>query len=328
MLTLLQGRAAFWLPRIHFSLLLLVFGELVAWQNAADYSPLDWLAVLAIYLGLGALLLDILVRYLASDWLSLMLVAGIFALIHGTLITLTAVQTDNLPQNLGLRTLGIMPLMFLLAYASFRLLSSGEATGLFAFLIAAVVGIGWGIWARWLPEVDHVAVTHITFEESFPFVIGGLVLVSLFPFVYRLPESMDVIDWLLTPFEGAMAGGVLIVAFILRSSDGYIDTIGSAIALSLLLMIGFMLVATRTTRRGIPLRKITPPKKPLLLGWLIILLPFTGLAWLGFNLTDGDEPVYASVFFGALLIFGLLWLPMISTWMGISVMTRLTREGL
>ena len=212
MLTLLQGRAAYWLPRIHFSLILLVFGELVAWQNAADYAPLDWLAVLAIYLGLGALLLDIVVRYRATDWLSVMLIAGIFALIHGTLITLAAVQSDNLPQNLGLRTLGIMPLMFLLAFASFRLLSSGEATGFFAFLLAGLVGIGWGTWTRWLPEVDQVFVTAVSFEESFPFVIGGLLLVGLFPLVFRPPETMTPIDWMLTPFEGMAAGGVLIVA--------------------------------------------------------------------------------------------------------------------
>ena len=327
MLTLLQGRAGFWLPRIHFSLLLLVFGELVAWQNAASYDALDWLAVLAIYLGIGALLLDVIVRYRATDWLSLMLVAGMFAIIQGTLITLTAVQSENLPQNLGLRTLGIQSLMFLLAYLSFRLLASGEATGLFAFLIAGVVGFGWGTWARWLADVEHVVVTAPEFNASFPYVIGALVLVGIFPFVYRKPEPMEVIDWLLTPVEGAVAIGVLVVAYVLRSSEGYIDSLGSLIALALLAMTVFMLVATRTARRGIPLWKITPPKNPLLVGWLIILLPFAGLAWLGFNIVDGEAPVHANIFFGAILIFGLVWLPLLSTWLGVSVMSRMTREG-
>jgi hypothetical protein len=305
-----------------------VFGELIAWQNAADYAPLDWLAVLAIYLGLGAVLLDVMVRYRASDWLSLMLVAGMFAIIQGTVITLATVQSENLPQNLGLRTLGIMPLMFLLAYASFRLLASGEATGFFAFIGAALLGLGWGTWARWFPEVENVLVTAPELNESLPYVIGGLILVGIFPRIFRPPESMESLDWMLTPVEGAIAGGVLVVAFVLRSSEGYIDTLGSGIALGLLLMIGFMLVATRTTRRGIPLSKITPPQKPLLVGWLIILLPFAGLAWLGFNLVDGDDPIHATIFFGALLIFGLLWLPMLSTWLGITIMSRLTREGL
>jgi hypothetical protein len=218
--------------------------------------------------------------------------------------------------------------MFLLAYLSFRLLSSGEATGLFAFLIAGTVGFCWGTWARWFADVDHVLVTAPEFNASFPYVIGGLVLMSIFPFVYRSPEPMEPIDWLLTPVEGAIAGGTLVVAFVLRSSEGYIDTTGSIIALGLLLMIVFMLVATRTSRRGIPLLKITPPKNPLVLGWIIILLPFAGLAWLGFNLVNGDDPLHANIFFAALLIFGAIWLPLISTWMGISVMSRLTREGL
>ena len=327
MITLLQGRASFWLPRIHFSLVLLIFGELVAWQNASDYAPLDWLAVLAIYLGLGALLLDTIVRFFATTLPSLMLVAGLFAIIHGTLITLAAVQTENLPQNLGLRALGVMPMMFLLAYGSFRLLSSGEATGFFAFIIAAAVGFGWGTWARWFAEVDHVFVTAPEFSASFPYVIGALFLVSIFPFVYRKPEPMEIADWMLTPVEGAVAVGVLVVAFVLRSSDGYIDTLGTGIAMALLLMILFMLVATRTSRRGIPLWKITPPKNPLLLGWWIILLPFAGLAWLGFNLVDGDDPLHANIFFGVILVFGVVWLPLISTWLGISAMSRLTREG-
>ena len=328
MLTLLQGRASFWLPRIHFSLVLLIFGELVAWQNASDYAPLDWLAVLAIYLGLGALLLDAIVRFFVTTLPSLMLVAGLFATIHGTLITLAAVQTENLPQNLGLRTLGVMPIMFLLAYVSFRLLSSGEATGFFAFVIAAAVGFGWGTWARWFADVDHVFVTAPEFSESFPYVIGALLLVGIFPFLYRKPEPMQALDWLLTPVEGAVAVGVLIVAFVLRSSEGYIETLGTAIAMTLLLMIVFMLAATRSTRPGIPLLKITPPKNPLLLGWIIILIPFAGLAWVGFNIVDGDDPLHANIFFGAILIFGAVWLPLISTWLGIAAMSRLTREGL
>jgi hypothetical protein len=48
MLNLNRQRLLTWIPRVGFGLLLLVFGEMVAWQHAHQYDASDWMAMAAI----------------------------------------------------------------------------------------------------------------------------------------------------------------------------------------------------------------------------------------------------------------------------------------
>jgi hypothetical protein len=326
MLGLLDGQYRFWLPRLHFGAVLLVFGELIAWQNAASYSVLDWLAISLIYLALGAILLDLVVRWNINNFTSLLLVGGLFGLTQATLISLAATQANFLARALVFRPLGMEVIAFLLAFLSFRLLISGEATGLFAFLIALGIGALWGIWVRWFAVWEEVLIPYPDFAPSSMATILGLVGIGVLPLLLPKTPEMTVQDWKLTPYEAAAAGIVLLVAFVLRME--YIGDLPLTLSLSLAGMIVFMLFFTRNARRGNLLEKVTPPRPPLIIGWLILLIPFAIMGALGYLLVgEGPVPVHANALFAIMAFAGILWLPLISVMVGFGLLIQMGREG-
>jgi len=307
-----------WAARLHFSLLLLVFGELVAWQDATRYSALDWAAVALIYVALGAILLDLIHRFHAHELKSLLLVGGIFGLVQGTLISLAAVGREDWLVNLLLRALGAEVLMFLLAYTLFW--RGGKSLGYGGWLGALVLGLGWGVWTRWFPQLESVNVATPSWDESLPYVVIMLALGVLFPLFLRPAHEIEA---RLTPYEGAAAGGVLVVALILRGNGGYLPTFNLGVVALLLLMCGVLLAFSRILRQAQP---FTP--HPPLLAWLLLLVPFALAAWVAYNLSDtASEPWGAALVFRGLLLFGGGWLPLVSTWIGMAIFVRLTREG-
>ncbi|MEL7674765.1 MAG: hypothetical protein AAGU78_13570, partial [Chloroflexota bacterium] len=108
-----RPKGAAWGARLSFAALLLVASELIVWQRPAEYGPLDWLALIAVYLALAAIALDLVARLRAADAPSLLLVAGVYGLANGTLIG--HVATRDLPVSLIVRPLGAQPLAFLAA---------------------------------------------------------------------------------------------------------------------------------------------------------------------------------------------------------------------
>ncbi|NJL92975.1 MAG: hypothetical protein HC915_04260 [Anaerolineae bacterium] len=328
MITLLQGRWPYWLPRLHFAWLLLVFGELVAWQNASNHSVLDWLAVALIYVALAAALLDGIVRLQVGDWRRLLLVAGVFGLGHGTLISLAAVDTQDLSLELIFRPLGVQVLMFLLAFGSFRLLSRGDSTGPRELALAALTGLGWGIWVRWFPALEGVNISSPGFGSSVASLTIMLVIGAVLPHFWRFSiEKMESDDWLLSPLEWGAVGGVLGVTLLLRT--GYVDALGLTVSISILLIIGVMVVFTRGAQRRHLLASFTPPNLPRVLGWVLLLVPFIALGGLGYNLPDSNQgtPWHANLLFGMIAVFGVAWVPLISLLQGFSALVQLSREG-
>lgn len=331
MLNLLEGRGTYWTLRLHFGLLLLVCGELVGWQNATTYQALDWLAIALIYLALGAALLDFIVRLRVNGWLTLLLVGGIFGVAQGTLISLAAAEVDIIVTGLLLRALGVGSLMFILAFALYRLLLSGEQATIREGMIAALIGIGWGIWTRWFANLERVNVVAPQFSDSMPYVLIALAIVGVLPVIFFLRLSRPLVhmsdaDWMLTPYEWVPVVIVLGITLILRGS--LIEPISVGIAITILVMIGMMLFFTRETRKGSVLDPITPPHIPLLIGWFALLVPFALGALAGYNLSGtGDESILANVYFGALTLYGAIWLPLISIVLGFRIITEMAREG-
>lgn len=317
-----------WATRLHFGALLLVYMELVAWQHAARYDLLDWLGLLVIYTALGAIALDLIVRFRAIEIKSLLLVAGVFAVLRSALVVPIQLDSDHLVARLIFLTLGAAVLIFLLTWMSFRLLASGEASGMWAFLLAGGIGLAWGVWAGWFAPLAVLDVSRPEVSDSLPFVLLGLAAVGFMPQVLRPPTTMQTQDWLLMPYEWAAAGGVVLVTLILRGDQGYLDGVGAGILLMLLITVIFMLAFTVSLRRGTPLRLITPPQRPLLIGWLLILIPFTLMGWLAYTLSEvKEEPIQAALLFRVILIFGASWLPIVSILLGINIMSRMTREA-
>jgi hypothetical protein len=195
-------------------------------------------------------------------------------------------------------------------------------------LLAGVVGLAWGIWVQWFPSLEGVQVSNLELTETLPFVIVGMILVALLPYGFRIAiVRMELEDWTLTPYEFAAAGGVLAIALLLRSES--LSPLGLGIVLTLITMLVMMLFFTRTARQGSLLHPITPPRLPLALGWFLLIISFALMGALGYSLsTEGDPPFYARVLFSAITVFGALWVPVISIWLGTGLMIQYTREGL
>jgi hypothetical protein len=322
MLTLINHR---WVSRLHFGFWLLIYGELVAWQNAANYAPQDWLALAVIYLALGTICLDFIERMQVNHLRMLLLVGGLFGLARALTVSVIRVDADHFAIDLIFLPLGIEVLMFLLAFYSFQYLASGKAPTLYAFTLAAVVGFAWGTWSRWSPDLESVNIVAPNWDESLPYVVVALVLAGIIHLIlHRDAES----DWLLTPYEWAAAGGVLVVTAILRGNAGHIDLIGFGVIVLLLVIITLMLFFTRQTRSTSLLADFKPSQHPQVIQWLPALIPFALCAWAAYNLSDGDKtPVQATAFFRLLLIFGLAWLPLVSITIGLQTLRQLLREG-
>lgn len=326
LLSFFSGR---WALRWLFGLLLLLGAEVIAWGEAADYGLLDWLALFLIYFAFAALALDAIVRYRAHEIKSLFLMAGIFGLGRGLLLSVMPNSAEAFVLDLGLMALGAQVLVFGLAYACFRLLISGEASGPRHFLVALASGAIWGVWLRWYPELESVNIAPPTLSQALIACLGLFLLSGLAALLLPTGFNMrDEYDWLLTPYEYAAMSLILFVTLVMRSSDGYIEPIGAGIMAVLLFVLSLMLILSKNNRRIIPLLDLTPPQKPNLPGWFVLVLPLLLVGALSYNLVDtAEEPLIAQLVLRAILIFGSLWLPIISTLLGVQIMTRLTREG-
>ena len=323
----MQEHISGWGVRLSFSALLLVFSEGIIWQAPAEFNVFDWVGVGLVYLALGAVLLDLIVRLRVNEVFSLLLIAGLYGLLDATLIS--HITTRDLPVSLFVRPLAAQPLVFLLALAAFQILTSGRATGPVEFGVALAAGLAWGVWVRWLPVVSDEPIPETDIGPALAAVGIGLVVCGL---LRRWPSPAAIYrreDWLLTLPEWVLAGGVLVGALALGIAQDTISGPGAGIVVTLIVFILMMLTITQSTRRGPSyLHRVTPPRRPNLAAWLILLIPFLVAGWIGYNLPGGeDSSVQSEILFGALTGFGIVWLPTVSAVAGVRAFVQLAREG-
>lgn len=321
-------RARGWQVRGSFALLLLAFSEFGVWETPGTFGALRWAAVAAIYLALAAIALDLIARLKINEILSLFLVAGMYGLLNGMLVS--HVATSDLPMSLIGRPLGAHPLAFMLALAAYRILGSGRATGPLDFAVAVIAGLAWGIWVRWLPVVANEPIPAVAAGDAVTVLAVALIGAALVRFSLtadtpRVPE-----DWLLQPLEWGAMGGVLVIALIAGISDGSIAASGWGIVIVLQVYIFMLLYVTQHLRGADSyLRAVTPPRLPNIAAWLVLVIPALVAGWIGYHLPgNSDGSVQGDILFGALLGIGLVWLPGVSAVLGMRAVVRLAREGL
>lgn len=311
--------------------MLLVFSQFGVRETALSTHPLRWLAVAVIMLALAAVALDLIARFQAHEVLSLLLVAGIVGLTNSLLISHAAVH--DLPLSLIARPLGAHPLAFVLALGAFRLLISGRMVGPLDLAIALIAGLAWGVWMRWLPDAAHDPIPVVAVEDAILALALGLVgaaVVVVLGAVVQLRAGMTATPWQLTPLEWGLVGGVLGIALAVGIADGSITAPGWVIVLMLLAYAVMLLAVTRHLRRAVPLLPGTSPvRSPNLAGWLVLVILALVMGWIGYRLPgNGDTSVQSDVLFGALMGFGLVWLPGVSAVLGIRAVVFLSRQGL
>jgi hypothetical protein len=310
---------------LHFALTLLVFCELVAWGQAGRYTLLDWLALGALYIALAFLALDLLDRFQANDLPSLALVGGFFGVLRATVTSQLTESLDALATDALLVPMGVQMVMFVLAFYSFRLLHTQGNSGTLSFSLAVTAGVFWGIWSRWSGELRSVNLAPPILEDSLPYTLLGLLAIAISAALLQ-PLRAQADNWQLMPYEGALAGGILAVTFVLRLQDGYLSPFGVGANAALLAAMGYMLWRSRELRGRSPLAPLERASGPNLPAWLSLVLPFT-LTALGTYLVSDVEnlPLYANVTLVLWFILSIAWLPTVSLWLGGLLYIRFNR---
>ncbi len=326
MFDLRRASRSTWAARLSFGALLLVFSELVIWQTPTRFDALEWAGLAVLYVALAAIGLDLVARFHVSDVFSLLLLAGMFGLVDATLVS--HVTTRDLPLSLLVRPLGALPLAFMGALFAFRLLLSGRASGPLHLLAALFAGLLWGIWVRWLPVVSDDPIPAVGAGTALAATGTGLLVGGLLPLLLRPTAPTVRAGWRLNPFEWAGAGGVLIAAFALGVTDGEIERTGVGLVVVLLAFMVVVLQVTHPMRpRDSLLDVATPPGRPNLPGWLLLVVPFLLAGWGGYSLPGGDDrAVQSDILFGMITGFGVMWLPAVSVAIGMRAFMQIARE--
>jgi hypothetical protein len=323
----LRERWTGWGTRLSFAALLLVFSEWVVWQTPTTFSALDWGGIAAVYIALAAISLDLIERFQVNEVFSLLILAGLYGVVNGTLIS--HVTTNDLPFSLVIRPLAAQPLAWIGALAAFRLLASERASGPVDFGVALIIGLVWGIWVHWFPLKTEESIPTVKIAPALIALAVGLTACGA---IRRVLPPADIYrreDWRLTRVEGALMGAILWAALVI----GFAQEAISATALLVIAVLGgfmaFMLNLTvRVRRKTSLLEPITPPRRPNMAAWLVLVAAFLLAGWIGYRLPgSGDHSIQGDLLIGALTGYGIVWLPGVSALIGVRVFVQLAREG-
>ncbi|NPV67805.1 MAG: hypothetical protein HPY64_11715 [Anaerolineae bacterium] len=315
-----------WGMRLLAGLTLLVFSELV-WlsHDLLAVEAGTWATLAALYLLLGALVVDLLARFRVGELFGWLAVAGLYGLLQGALVTATAFQ--SLPFSLVTRPLGLHTLgsgMLGLAFVYWQL--RGGWTARRAVLLAAG-GLAWGVWVRWSPLLPAGSFPVPAFPLAAAVAGGGLAVLGG---LARLVRRLDVqpADYCLHPWEWLLVAAGLLAAF-WRAAG--LAEIGIAEAAILGGLAGYLLVLLFLLRgeARVPFLERALPKQGGG-GQVLVLAVVIWLAagWLGYALPGaGPDGLPLRALTTGLTLFGILWLPALSVALGLRIFTRLFREG-
>lgn len=313
-----------WLARLGLLVLTVAFADLVAWYRAGQYDPLDWAAVIVVEAALLLAVVDFMVRWHTDTRFTVLIASGVFGVVHGTLITLGA--PSDLPLSLVIFGTGMPALMFLLAYLSFHLLFGGREPSRQWWVVAPAVGLLHGLWLRWLPALDEVEFAGVELGAVLPLSVVVLAGVAVSVFVLPLPAQLEREDWLLTPLEWVLVAIPLLVVVVLRLQSGALELFPLLLAVLIVaVLIALMwFYHSLVPRPDFVLR--FRPRNTLTIRWLLALIPFALLAWVGYELPGENTPLQFTLLFGAIIAFGISWPPLVSIAVSVQAFIELSRQ--
>lgn len=308
----------------------MAFGEFAAWRHAHTYDVIEWMVIPIAYLALGALLLDLAMRFAVHTWRDVLMLGGLFGVLQNAVIALDIF--DYVPASIVLYGTGLQTLMFVIAWLSMHTLYQTDKTWQWSWLvIAGGAGIASGIWTRWYPEIDAVSQPVPDLIQTLPITLVALTIAVVAAWFLPIQTKITAAsDWKLNPVEQVSCILYLGVLGLQRISTFEAFEVAGAI-IALALFIGLMVLLWYA--------KVQNPvldhplfwfrlQKPVVWHWGILvglLGLFNAIGYAALP-AHGDDPLQSQIVLIGIAAFGILWIPLVSTWIGFQVVMRLAEE--
>jgi hypothetical protein len=322
-----------WSLRLLMAMLLMAGCELLLWPVAPDERSLrEWLFLLPAYIALATLALDLMARYRARDLYDVMIVAGIVGLLVGLIVNPETALIE-FPRTLLTRVMGGYVALSLGMLGLWAVLTAGQFPRYRLLLLGYAVfgGFYWGTWMRWSAAFTDRMAEPVTLERLamtggvfLALVLGAFALVGL---LRRADIPAEATDMQLPPAGLGILVAVLLVLFLVGVLEGRVPGGDSLAAILALLAFCMMLLWFRRPNKPRQLLDAHLPPEPLSPLWILLavavfaaMTAFTydlsRLEFLGVNQLTLMEWGFTG--------FGMIWLPIATTFIGLRAVTRLT----
>ena len=321
-----------WTVRLLLGALFLFGSEIILWTNPLEHSALDWFLRIVGYLLIATLTLDIAERYRIRDGYDAMVLLAGTAILHALLIN-PQISWQNFPDSLLTRIIGADALMQLIVWAVFLAWMRGDIRkyALYQAVAGLWVGIYWGFWMRWTPELRG---TFPDIPLSQMAMIAGVALVGIVIFYYavtsQFAKDIRSTDLMLTPLEWGIALVIMIGLFLAQVAFGYVS-VGIFFVTILLLALCWLILWLRRDAEEDTMLSLFLPLKIQAPWWILLMIAtFAGAVYLTYNAPLITDLAYINQLWlmevGSFAV-GILWLPLVASVIATRAIDIYMREG-
>ncbi len=313
---------AVWMVRLQLAVCLGFGSEVLLWTDVARAWWL-WLPLIAGYVAIAALLLDLLVRFQVRELFGLLVLAGIYALLASWSLNPAATLQD-LPIHLMTRVMGAQFAAGVAGIGLFIVLLGANPPKAALVALSGVVGALWGIWV----SGHHVVFSDVTQAVSLASIlIGGTIGTAAVLAMWAASTRagglnakmlrLSHVEWVAV----VVALVLLLVMWATLGTD-IVNAMPSIVALLLYCVLALWFQANSDATNW--LDHLSPMRTASGLWLLIAAVVFLGAGATTFQLsapTEASPGLLAalSIAFGTL---GLVWLPAVSLVLGLRAYRR------
>jgi hypothetical protein len=305
-----RTRFAIWRLRFVFGLTLLVFSEIVVWQNPTARAWYEWLILAVLYIALGSFLLDVIVRFQVHTPAAIGLACGVYGLLSGSIVNHGAYH--NVPIGLIVRVLGLQVGAAFLALMLFLYVMRGVSPPLLAIGAAALVGIAWGIWTAWYPAQPNISWAVPSRQIAQLYLIIPLVaLGALYAFFMPRFEVLRELNLSLLWWEMIACGAPLFLSLMIGVLNNVIPVLELLLPAAIFAFCLWALRFQQPESDPSILAQITF-SAPSLITYVLLIAPLILVGIIAFDAANGDFFAVGTLLYIIVAGFGSAWLPFAS----------------